>query len=56
MSHPVAVIVGEVEDTGAPIYRCPECGHESDAEGCDVMGADPGCLFCNQCNTEFDVP
>lgn len=38
---------------GEPIYTCPYCGNASDADGCDVVGAEPDGLFCNQCNREF---
>lgn len=51
--HPKAMIVGENDDTGMPIYKCPECGKEEDCYGCDVLGADPGCLFCTNCHCEF---
>lgn len=53
MIHPVAHVVGEDADTGADIYRCPHCGKIADAEGCDVLGADEGCLFCTDCHCEF---
>lgn len=56
MTIQTATIAGTVEETGAPIYRCPNCGREDDAEGCDVMFADPGCLFCNGCGYQFAVP
>lgn len=41
---------------GAPMYRCPHCGNVEHAGGCDCLGAEPGCLFCNQCNGEFEIP
>jgi hypothetical protein len=37
----------------APIYHCPHCGNDATDEECDVLGAEFGCLFCNQCNREF---
>jgi hypothetical protein len=40
---------------GEPLYTCPYCGHTSDEDGCGVVGAEPNCLFCNQCNREFEV-
>lgn len=40
---------------GEPMYRCPHCGNVEDADGCDCLGAEPGCLFCNQCNGEFEM-
>jgi len=41
------------------LLQCPKCGHVEDIQGYDVLGADPGNLFCNQCNFEgvmIDVP
>ena len=37
----------------AEFVRCPKCGHSDDIDGFDVLGADFGCVFCNQCNTEI---
>lgn len=51
VTHPVAIVVNASDDD--PIYRCPGCGKESDCDGCDVIGADPGCLFCTDCHCEF---
>lgn len=53
--HPIAKVVGEHEETGMPIFKCPQCGKEEDFDGCDVGGADPGCLFCTNCHCEFDA-
>lgn len=39
--------------SGEALYTCPNCGNVSDTDGCDIIGAEPGCLFCNQCNREF---
>lgn len=38
---------------GEPLYKCPNCGNIASDEECDVIGAEPDCLFCNQCNHEF---
>ena len=38
---------GEVE------YRCPFCKKWVSLQDCEVMGADPDCLFCPECNQEF---
>lgn len=51
---PKALVVGENED-GMSIYKCPQCGKESDADGCDVGGADWDCLFCTDCHCEFET-
>lgn len=40
---------------GMALYTCPYCGNVSDEDGCDVMGAEPNCLFCNQCHGEFET-
>lgn len=46
------------DDIGKNIYsgldafdlvRCPACGHTDYVQGFDVIGADRGCLFCNNC-------
>lgn len=49
---PATVIYDAKEE---PLYTCPYCGHVSDADGCDFIGAEPGCMFCNQCNREFEA-
>lgn len=38
---------------GACIYQCPTCGAHLTEDDCDVIGAEPDCLFCNQCSHEF---
>jgi hypothetical protein len=40
---------------GEPMYVCPNCGHTDDADGCDVIGAEAGCLFCCNCHAEFQT-
>ena len=37
------------------ILICPKCEHADVLDGWDVLGADAGCLFCNNCNTEVYV-
>lgn len=37
------------------LYRCPYCGCMATMDECDVMGAEENCLFCNQCNREFET-
>lgn len=49
--HPKALSWWEGDEE---IVRCPVCGNEEEIDGYDVIGADPGCLFCNQCDTEID--
>jgi hypothetical protein len=36
------------------IYQCPECCFIGTDDDFDVMGADEGNLFCNQCGVEFE--
>lgn len=52
-AHPKA----ESWETGvfSEMVRCPVCGYEADIQNFDVGGADEGCLFCNNCDTEIDV-
>ena len=38
---------------GEPLFRCPNCGNLAHPDDCEIIGAEPGCLFCNQCNREF---
>lgn len=49
-----AIVAGE-DAEGFDIFQCPNCGNRATAEDCDVCGAEPDCLFCNQCNREFHV-
>jgi hypothetical protein len=37
-----------------PICKCPNCGAMNSEDDCDMGGCEPGCLFCNQCNREFE--
>ena len=34
------------------LYVCPHCGNVEDLDNYDVIGADSGHLFCNQCNRQ----
>lgn len=38
-----------------PLLTCRVCGHTDDLDGFDVLGADPGCVFCNACNSQIDA-
>jgi hypothetical protein len=40
---------------GESMFVCPHCKHTAHPEDCDILGAEPGCLFCNQCNREFEM-
>ncbi len=40
---------------GGHFFKCPYCGSISTEDECDVMGAEDNCLFCNQCNREFET-
>jgi hypothetical protein len=51
--HPKAII--HEQPDGTEILECPGCGWKSEVDGWDVMGADPGCLFCNGCCLEVKV-
>jgi hypothetical protein len=33
--------------------RCPRCGFIGDLDSFDVLQACDGCVFCQQCGTEF---
>lgn len=52
-----ADIVGTIIYDGEEIsiYECPECRNIATIEECDVIGAEPGCVFCNVCSCEFEV-
>lgn len=41
---------------GEPLYVCPHCTHAASCDDCDAIGAEPYCLFCNQCGGEFELP
>jgi hypothetical protein len=49
-----ALVVGKDEEE-FPIYACPKCGNQATAEQCDVLGAEPDCVFCQKCHTEFEL-
>jgi hypothetical protein len=49
-----AIVVGQHPEEG-PIYCCPHCGAHATADECDVMGAEPDCVFCPNCNGEFEL-
>lgn len=34
--------------------RCPSCGFIGDMDDFDCIQACDGCVFCQQCGTEFD--
>lgn len=51
-----AIVVGHrPHPDGQAIYACPGCGEHMDADECDVLGAEPGCVFCTTCSTEFEL-
>ncbi len=48
----------QIERLGPPfeddtLLRCPECGHADILDGFDSLGADPDCVFCNNCGEEL---
>ena len=38
---------------GEDLHKCPYCNGLVDADRCDAMGADLGCVFCELCGREF---
>ena len=42
------------QDDGDELIECPACGEKEFLDGYDVIGADPGCIFCTACHCEFD--
>lgn len=36
-------------------FKCPQCEFEGTINAFDGIGAADGCVFCNQCGTEFDL-
>jgi protein gp37 len=36
------------------MVRCPLCGNIDSVDNYDVLGADEGCLFCNNCHEEVE--
>lgn len=40
-------------ETGDELARCPLCGFVGDLDDFDVLGADEGNLFCNNCWNEI---
>jgi len=37
------------------VITCGECGESAVLDDFDVMGAEPGCLFCRNCQTEVEA-
>ena len=42
------------EDIIDMCVKCPECGHESTLNDCDVLGAEKGKVFCGRCSNSFE--
>lgn len=40
---------------GDDLEQCPECCFVGTIDDFDVLGADDGKLFCNQCGVEFEI-
>jgi Zn ribbon nucleic-acid-binding protein len=40
------------KEDGVDLFRCRKCYHVTDEQNYDVLGADDGNLFCNQCGHE----
>lgn len=52
---PLSLLTGRENKDGYPLVFCPHCASEQDTEHCDVLGAEPYCRFCLNCNGEFEV-
>lgn len=52
----LALFSTEMDEDGEQKWICPNCAAVIGPDDCDVCGAEPGCLFCNQCNREFEIP
>ena len=50
--HPVGLTwwEGNIE-----YVKCPTCGNVTDIQNYDCLGADPDCVFCNQCHQEIQL-
>jgi len=48
----------KLSDLGEPdeLYVCPVCGNVENLDNYDILGADPGTLFCNQCSRQVSRP
>jgi len=46
----LSIAVGTSEE-----LLCPCCGFQGNIQDFDVLGADDGCLFCNQCGEEVEL-
>lgn len=55
VDKPLRVKVTLSTSDDEPIYKCPHCGEMITDDDCGVLGAEPGCLFCNKCNREFEL-
>lgn len=53
--HRVVVSTGLTDELGEELLRCPYCGAIASLQNYDCMGADDGCIFCNQCNKEISL-
>jgi hypothetical protein len=50
---PRAKVIYDAKGDG--MFVCPHCQNAAYEDDCDAMGAEPDCLFCNQCNREFET-
>lgn len=51
-----ALFSAERDEDGEQKWICPNCAAVIGPDDCDVCGAEPDCMFCNQCNREFALP
>lgn len=52
-AHPNILTIGHTKDGYDVIHECPVCGNIGTLDDFDCLGADPGCVFCNECGEEL---
>lgn len=50
---PKAKLIFDARDR--EVTACPHCGKAVAIEECDVLGAEPNCVFCAHCSGEFEM-
>ena len=53
--NPRGVRIETLFDGDGYEYECPQCEWRGNLDDCDVLGADPGCVFCPECEQEFET-
>lgn len=55
--HLELLVIGQTTDEFKDdILQCPDCGYMGLDNDFDCLGADDGCVFCNGCCGEFQLP